>query len=69
MNLTWPFIGTVEIELLNQLADQNHHLKKLIFTKETDMYAGKSKGSPEFITHNELHTSEAQYMKNDYQLK
>ena len=39
-NLTWPFIGTVQIELLNQLADQKHHLKKLIFTKEDFMYAG-----------------------------
>ena len=24
-NLTWPFLGTVTVELLNQLADANHH--------------------------------------------
>ena len=64
-NLTWPFIGTVEIELLNQLADQNHHLKKLIFTKETDMNVGKGWGFLGFIAHDELHTSDAQYLKDD----
>ena len=33
--LTWPFIGTVKVEFLNQLADKNHHNEVLTFTKKT----------------------------------
>ena len=64
-NLTWPFIGIVRIELLNQLADQKHYLKRLIFNKEDDTRAGESWGFPGFIAHNELHTSDAQYLKDN----
>ena len=64
-NLTWPFIGTVGIELLNQLADQKHYLKIFIFTKEDNMCAGTSRGFPGFIAHNELRTDVAQYLKDD----
>ena len=67
-NLTWPFIGTVEIELLNQLADQNHHLRRLAFTKETDTNVGKGRkgrGFNRFIAHYKLHTRNAQYLRDD----
>ena len=64
-NLMWPFIGTVQIELLNQLSDQKHHLKKLIFTKEDDINVGESWGFPGFIAHYKLHTGEAQFLKDD----
>ena len=26
-SLHWPFLGTVELELLNQLADSGHHVR------------------------------------------
>ena len=64
-NLAWPFIGTIQIELLNQLADQKHYLRRLIFNKEDDTHAGKGWGYPGFIPHNELHAGEAQYLKDD----
>ena len=43
-NLDWPFIGTVEIELLNQLEDNNHHLMTLTFNKEDNKRVGSSWG-------------------------
>ncbi len=33
-NLTWPFPGTVIIELLNQLEDKNHYQHRLTFPPE-----------------------------------
>ena len=32
----WPFTGTIEFELLNQLADTNHHIKTLSLNIEED---------------------------------
>ena len=37
--LTWPFTGTVTVELLNQLEDKNHHKRTVIFPADSD--AGK----------------------------
>ena len=74
-NLTWPFAGTVVVELLNQLEDVNHHVKHLVFTKEREssrrVYDTRSitgiayKG---FITHSALGYDAAkhcQYLKDD----
>ena len=33
-SLTWPFTGTVTVELLNQLEDNNHHKEKIIFSED-----------------------------------
>ena len=32
--LKWPFIGSVKIELLNQLEDDNHHIKTVLYKME-----------------------------------
>ena len=35
-HLPWPFTGTVTIELLNQLEDDNHYCRKIRYTSESD---------------------------------
>ena len=35
-SLTWPFTGTVTVELLNQLEDNSHHKEKIIFSAEDE---------------------------------
>ena len=49
-NLKWPFIGTVEIELLNQLEDENHHLKILTLDQEYNVRVGSAWGYPSLST-------------------
>ena len=66
--LKWPFIGSVKIELLNQLEDDNHHIKTVLFEKQDNVQVGSSLGYPQFIPHSMLDhnpSSNTQYLKDD----
>ncbi len=75
-SLSWPFTGTVTVELLNQLEDKNHH--KLIIPFLADSVAGQRVvdgerspngwGRPNFIFHADLAhkpLTNTQYLKDD----
>ena len=71
--LTWPCTGTVTIEILNQLENQNHYQKS--FKMPADKYSERvldserrgSRGYPAFISHRDLLANQfpCQYLKND----
>ena len=58
-HLSWPFTGTVTVELLNQLEDENHHSMSILFTSDclegqrvTDHErAPKGCGCQQYISH------------------
>ena len=60
--LTWPFTGTVTLELLNQLEDKNHHKKTATFPADHEASkrvvdgerATRGWGWPQFISHTDL---------------
>lgn len=63
--LTWPFVGSVSCEILNQLEDK-HHLKKTIaFQPSSGVVAGTFQGyrSFFFIAHDTVKNT--QYLKDD----
>ena len=68
-NLKWPFIGSVQLELLNQLEDKNHHLMILsLNAQENNARAGDEWGFSEFIHHSKLprdRVNNIQYLKDD----
>ena len=49
--LQWPFLGTVTVELLNQLADDDHHIMMIPFDLEDNVLVGSNLGYPGFIPH------------------
>ena len=60
-SLTWPFTGTVTIELLNQVEDTNHYSRTFSFpadgsssTRVTEGERGLGRGYNKFITHSKL---------------
>ena len=73
-HLSWPFTGTVKIEILNQLWDRNHHLMNVEFKQyygasqrvvvgdRAKVQAGR--GKQHFISHSSLDRS-TRYLKND----
>ena len=67
-SLSWPFVGTVTFTLLNQLADDNHHILS-IECENNDMFKiGLSRGYQRFISHSALpynSVKNTQYLKND----
>ena len=77
-NLVWPFTGTVCIELLNQLQDDQHHRHEVKYTEdknskcnnrvtEGDM-ASNGYGPPHYVSHSDLgyHSGRnRQYLKDD----
>ncbi len=67
-SLSWPFVGTVTITLLNQLSDENHYTKTLEYRKTDNCNIGDYRGNSLFIQHSALsHAPEknTQYLKND----
>ena len=75
-SLTWPFTGTVTIELLNQLEDKNHHKMSANFPADDGEVSGrvvdekvnKGWGHPHFISHDDLEYKSyknCQYLKDD----
>ena len=75
--LSWPFTGTLTIELLNQLEDNNHQSEIIIFPADDDKYgqrvlteeiASSAWGCPLYISHSNLAHNAAkncQYLKDD----
>ncbi len=75
--LTWPFTGTVTIELLNQLEDMNHHKNTFKFTAANAMMGQRVRDSeratqgwgwPNLISHAALDynvKANTQYLKDD----
>ena len=77
-NLNWPFVGTVKLELLNQLQDNNHYHMTASFNKEIVFLVGRSTGYSKYISHSQLskgparerdrysnYLYDAQYLKDD----
>ena len=77
-NLSWPFRGKVTITLLNQLADENHHIYTVVYPEDKDEEynrrvvngdrGSKGYGSAKFISHDRLgYDAEQnfQYLKDD----
>ena len=67
-SLHWPFLGTVKVELLNQLADSGHHVRTLTMDTEDDARLGKTWGYPKFLPHSKLSHDSArstQYLMDD----
>ncbi len=67
--LSWPFVGKVNLKLLNQLEDKNHHGSAITLTPEVNTNAGDiGRGYPEYIAHSKLSrdsASNTQYLKDD----
>ncbi len=67
-NLSWPFLGTVTVTLLNQLADENHYTKVIEFDTTEETNVGISRGDSHFIAKCELSHDPLKtklYLKND----
>ena len=62
--LKWPFVGDVDITLLNQLEDENHYQEKFV---TDDLLIGRCSGLPTFIPYAALRNrlQNTQYLKND----
>ena len=66
--LHWPFLGTVMVEVLNQLEDGNHYKKDIRYYASQDMRVGKVMGYTKFISHCSLDHNPAtstQYLLDD----
>lgn len=66
--LKWPFTGSIVIELLNQMADQNHNVKKVSIKAEDNALVGAAWGYSKFILTSKLPYSkedETQYLDGD----
>ncbi len=74
-SLSWPFTGTVTVELLNQLEDKNHHTGTTTFparSMASQRMVGRKRGTgygwEEFISHADLaheRLTNTQYLKDD----
>ena len=66
--LHWPFLGTVKYELLNQLTDNKHHSRVIIYVADDGMQVGRSVGYTKFLSHSTLSHDPAtntQYLLDD----
>ena len=66
--LKWPFIGEVNITLLNQLEDAGHYKRTITIPREANFCVGNNWGNPSFLhrlhlRYNEKHYT--QYLKDD----
>ena len=74
-HLTWPFCGSITVELLNQKSDQTHHKGVIRFSdmqanvfnsRVVDGERGSGYGMTTFISHTQLAgTPQTQYLKSD----
>lgn len=75
-SLSWPFTGTVTIDMLNQLEDKNHHRRSFTFPPAhcsgkrvlSDERAVHGYGRPKFILYSDLkhrQDQKYQYLKED----
>ena len=66
--LQWPFLGTVTYELLNQLADSNHHSAVIVCNALADLQISSPVGYTKFLPHSSLGHNPAtntQYLLDD----
>ena len=66
--LHWPFLGTVTVELLNQLGDDNHHKEDITYDSSNDMRVGFMYGRTKFLPHSSLGhypATNTQYLLDD----
>jgi len=65
-SLTWPFQGHVSFTLLNQLADENHHTRRVSCSATV---SGSRWGEDQFISHRNIRyynlEEHVQYLRND----
>ena len=71
----WPLRGIFTIEILNQLSDEDHYSRKMVFNAHTDDDSTKRVvesntaitgwGLHQFIPHDTLLNSDSGYLKND----
>ena len=67
-SLSWPFMGTMTLTLLNQLADNNHHSLILEYENNEVAKVGMVWVYPNFISHSALShdpVKNTQYIEND----
>ena len=64
-NLNWPFLGSITIELLNQLFDKNHLCRTLHVDEACNMHPGNSWGYTKFVCHSSLNSISANYLEGD----
>ena len=66
--LHWPFLGTVTYELLNQLGDNSHHKRDIMYDASDDMRVDSIIGYFKFLPHSSLGHNPAtntQYLLDD----
>ena len=72
--LQWPFVGVVNVMLLNWREDKGHHKKTYSITKNHDLvrvvegYIGKKHGYSQFISHSSLFynsSTNTEYLQDD----
>ena len=64
-NLKWPFIGSIKLELLNQLEDRDHYHSEVCLTEDKNLCAGSTRGFPRFSTHSGVCRTGIQYLRDD----
>ena len=64
-SLSWPFIGNLKIELLNQLADEGHYYQNVSITMEYNMLVGSRAGVHTYIKLTELEGGDKRFLQND----
>ena len=73
-DITWPFQGKVNVDLLNQLENKNHFTRNILSDRNEDIYnihlrpGGCGVGTQTFIPHSQLgHNPDknTQYLKDD----
>ena len=66
--LYWPFLGTVTVELLNQLGDTDHRKKDIAYNVSDNMKVGSCRGRIKCFSHSTLGHDSAtntQYLLDD----
>ena len=67
-SLHWPFMGTVEFKLLNQLTDNGHHVRTFTLDTDHNSRPGSYRGHTTFLPHSKLSHDSArntQYLMED----
>ena len=64
-SLSWPFLGKIKLELLNQLFDEHHYGGELECGKQNNMQVGSNQGFLRFIEHSQLQVGDKQFLMND----
>lgn len=69
--MNWPFAGSITVQLLNQLADENHYTRRInpkVQQRDVDKAGTLPRGCAKYIGHSELYhdsVKKTQYLKED----